>query len=99
MKKKHHYLKKKINFPFAIFIAFEIQFIWKGKGFTEKCYFKNNRNSFIEIDKSYYRPLEVDTLLGDSRKARKHLKWKPNTNIKKLVSHMVSEEMNILKND
>ena len=91
---KQYSVKEFVN---LVLKELDIQFIWKGKGFNEKCYFKNNRNSFIEIDKSYYRPLEVDTLLGDSRKARKHLKWKPNTNIKKLVSHMVSEEMNILK--
>ena len=42
----------------------------------------NNGNCIIECDKEYYRPLEVDTLLGNSRKARKELNWKPKINIK-----------------
>ena len=44
--------------------------------------------------KNYFRPLEVDTLLGDSRKAKKELNWKPRTNIKKLVKEMVQSELN-----
>ena len=43
--------------------------------------------------------LEVDTLLGNSSKARRELKWKTNYNIKSLIKEMVSEEMNIFEND
>ena len=45
--------------------------------------------TIIECDKEYFRPLEVDTLLGDSRKAQKELNWKPKINIKQLVKEMV----------
>ena len=69
---------------------------WKGKGFNSKCYFNNK--CIIECDKEYYRPLEVDTLLGDSKKARKELKWKPKTSIKELVNDMVQSELKNLKN-
>ena len=68
---------------------------WKGKGINLKCYDQKG-NCIIECDKAYFRPLEVDTLLGDSRKARKELNWKPKTSIKKLVKEMVSAELKFL---
>ena len=64
-----------------------IKFYWKGKGINSKCYDKK-RLCIVECDKEYYRPLEVDSLLGDSRKAKKELNWKPNTNINHLVREM-----------
>ena len=75
-----------------------IKFYWRGKGINEKCY-DDKGNCFIECDKEYYRPLEVDTLLGDSRKARKELKWKPKVNIKELVKEMVISELKQITND
>lgn len=72
----------------------KIENYWKGKGINTKCYDKNG-NCIIECDKIYYRPLEVDTLLGDSKKARKELNWKPRYNIKKLVKEMVESEVTI----
>ena len=47
----------------------------------------------MACDKAYYRPLEVNTLLGDSKKAFKKLKWKPKTDLKKLIIEMINEEM------
>ena len=61
-----------------------IKYHWKGKGINEKCY-DDKGNCIIECDKEYFRPLEVDTLLGDSGKARKELNWKPKYDINKLV--------------
>ena len=83
---------------FANFVMDElkIKYSWKGKGIKLKCY--TNNTSIIEQDKSYYRPLEVDTLLGNSRKARKELKWKPKYNIKSLVKEMVEKELIRLQN-
>ena len=72
-----------------------VKFVWKGKGIKSKC-FDSKGNCIIECDKEYYRPLEVDTLLGDSRKARKELNWIPKINIKTLVKEMVNSELKIL---
>ena len=72
-----------------------VKFVWKGHGINEKCY-NNLGKVLIECDAAYYRPLEVDRLLGDSTKARKVLHWKPKTNLKTLVKEMVSEELNSL---
>jgi GDPmannose 4,6-dehydratase len=69
-----------------------ITFLWKGKGIKSKCYDLKG-NCFIECDKEYYRPLEVDTLLGDARKAKKELNWKPKIDIKMLVKEMVRFEL------
>ena len=72
-----------------------IKFYWKGSGVKEKCYNENGA-ALIECDPSYYRPLEVDTLLGDASKARKILKWKPSINFTTLVKEMVSDEIKSL---
>ena len=72
-----------------------IKYHWKGKGINEKCY-DDKGNCIIECDKEYFRPLEVDTLLGDSSKARKELNWKPKYNIISLVKEMISIELNNL---
>ena len=74
----------------------KIKYTWKGKDIYSRCY-DQKKNCIIECDKKYFRPLEVDTLLGDSRKARKELKWKPKTNIKNLVKEMVEAELKELR--
>ena len=70
----------------------KMKVIWKGKGIKEKGY---NEFGFpiIECDKNYIRPLDVDTLLGDARKARKLLKWKPKNSIDLLIDEMIEEEI------
>ena len=68
-----------------------MKIIWKGKNMNEKAYLNNK--VIIAIDKKYFRPTEVDTLLGDSSEARKQLKWKPYYDIYSLVKEMVSEEI------
>ena len=78
---------------FIYLVAQELgmQIIWKGKGINEKGYFNNKE--IISIDKKYFRPAEVNSLLGDSSKARKELKWKPHYNIYSLAKEMVAEEL------
>ena len=75
-----------------------MKFYWKGEGLQSKCY-DNKGNCIIECDKKYFRPLEVDTLLGDSSKAKKELKWKPLKNINKLIKEMVSSELEKISNN
>ena len=68
---------------------------WKGKGVNEKGYDLDN-NVIIECDKSYHRPLDVNNLLGDSKKALKILGWHPKISLSQLISEMVEEELNSL---
>ena len=75
-----------------------IKFKWRGKGIKEKC-FDENGKCIVACDKEYFRPLEVDTLLGDSSKAKRELKWKPKTSIEMLVKEMVSFDLKKLIND
>ena len=70
----------------------KINLKWKGKGINEKAYDQNG-NCIIEINKRYFRPLEVDNLRGDYRKARKVLKWKPKKDIRILIKEMVKHEL------
>ncbi len=57
-----------------------------------------NNNLVIEVDSSYFRPTEVDILVGDASKAYKKLGWKPEYNIKSLVSEMVKSDIELFKN-
>ena len=76
----------------------KIKLKWKGKDKKEKAY-DDKGNCIIEVSKKYFRPAEVDTLMGDSSKAKKVLKWKPKHDIHTLIEEMISYEMNILQND
>ena len=75
-----------------------IKIKWKGKGINEKAYDENN-NLLVECSKKYYRPSEVDTLLGNPSKAKRLLKWKPKVSIQELAKEMVEEDLKILSKD
>ena len=64
---------------------------WSGKGLNEKGYL--NGKIIIAIDSKYFRPTEVETLLGDYSKAKKYLKWQPKHDIESLVEEMISSEL------
>ena len=81
------------NFVNLVAKQLKIKISWKGKGINEKA-FDENGKTIVACDKAYYRPLEVNTLLGDSRKARKKLKWNPKINLNELISEMIECEMN-----
>ena len=76
-----------------------MKIVWKGKGLSERGFDILTKKDVIFVDKSYIRPLDVNTLLGNASKARRELKWKPQINIHKLIDEMITEEMNILNND
>ncbi len=79
---------------FISFVAKELnmKISWSGKGLNEKGKDQTGR-VIIQIDKNYLRPLDVNTLLGSAKKARKILKWKPKVNITQLVKEMVEQEI------
>ena len=64
---------------------------WHGKGLSE--YATHNGKKIIKVDPYYFRPTEVDTLLGDSSKAKKNLKWSPKTSLDKLIEEMVKLDL------
>src|SRR3990167_601447 len=63
--------------------------VWKGRGVDEEGIDKKTNKTIIRIDPYFFRPAEVDFLLGDYTKAAKKLKWRPKTNFKQLVEIMV----------
>ncbi|MBU0897871.1 MAG: GDP-mannose 4,6-dehydratase [Patescibacteria group bacterium] len=71
----------------------DIDIKWSGSGVNEKGIDKKTGKIIIEIDPKYFRPAEVDLLLGDSSKAEKELGWKPKTSFKKLVKLMVEADL------
>jgi GDPmannose 4,6-dehydratase len=92
---KNYSVKQFINMSAELL---NIKLKWTGKGINTKA-FDQNGKCIIECDKRYYRPTEVDTLLGDSSKARKLLKWKPKISFKNLVKEMVESDFKNLKKD
>ncbi|MFI5296240.1 MAG: GDP-mannose 4,6-dehydratase [Thermodesulfovibrionales bacterium] len=72
---------------------------WKGEGSDEKGFDKGTGKVIVEIDKRYFRPTEVETLLGDPSKAKEKLRWTPKVGFKELVSEMVREDLKEAERD
>ncbi len=73
----------------AVLLGFDIE--WKGEGFNEKGIDKNSGKTIIEIDQKYFRPTEVDLLIGDGAKAKSVLNWEPKVKFQELVKIMVED--------
>ena len=71
---------------------FGFDLVWKGKGINEKGLDKKTGKTIIEIDPKYFRPAEVDILLGDYSKAKKQLGWEPKVRFNELVKIMVKAD-------
>jgi GDPmannose 4,6-dehydratase len=71
---------------------------WQGVGVGERG-FDGSGNCIVQIDPRYFRPTEVDGLLGDSSKAREKLGWTPRTSFDDLVSEMVREDLRSAERD
>tara|TARA_B100000401_G_scaffold37362_1_gene22115 strand:- start:753 stop:1799 length:1047 start_codon:yes stop_codon:yes gene_type:complete len=65
---------------------------WVGKGINEKGIDKKTGKIVVKVGRKYFRPTEVDSLLGDSRKAKKILKWKPKITFNQMVKEMVESD-------
>jgi GDPmannose 4,6-dehydratase len=72
-----------------------IKIYWSGKKLNEYAYtFKNEKKIILaKVDKLYFRPLEVDYLKGDSKKAHKKLKFKPKYNLNSLIKEMIESDL------
>jgi GDPmannose 4,6-dehydratase len=74
-----------------------MEIVWKGKGLNEKGIDKKTGKTVVRINPAYFRPSEVDLLLGDSSKARKVLGWKPKVTFKALAKLMTAEDLKLAK--
>ncbi|MFL9609790.1 GDP-mannose 4,6-dehydratase [Methylobacillus sp. Pita2] len=75
-----------------------IAIIWQGQGVDEKGYDSNGK-AIVQVDPRYFRPTEVETLLGDPAKAKQKLGWTPKISFQELVSEMVREDLKSAERD
>ncbi|MBW1798817.1 MAG: GDP-mannose 4,6-dehydratase, partial [Deltaproteobacteria bacterium] len=76
-----------------------ITIVWNGKGIDETGKDSSTGKTLVRIDPRYFRPTEVDTLLGDAGKARSKLGWEPTVSFDELVKMMVREDLKEAERD
>jgi GDPmannose 4,6-dehydratase len=72
---------------------------WEGEGINEKGYDAETSKLIVVVDSRYFRPTEVETLLGDSSKAKNKLGWEPKITLEKMVNEMMENDINIARRD
>ena len=72
---------------------------WEGQGVEEKGYDRQTGRCIVAVDPRYFRPAEVDTLMGDPTKAREKLGWSPKTSFEELIREMVTEDLKVARRD
>ena len=87
------------DFVEAAFKEVDISLRWEGEGENEKGIDAASGKVFVEVDPRYFRPTEVETLLGDSTKAREQLGWTPEITLDEMVAEMVRKDMTIAERD
>lgn len=81
------------------FSLLDYNIVWEGEGVNEKGIDSKTGRVLIEVDPIYFRPTEVDLLLGDSTKARTLLGWKPNYTFDTLVEEMVKSDLMLMQKE
>jgi len=96
------------DFVILAFKELGIELIFKGEGVDEKGFVKNCSNSkyqlqpgleIINVDPGYFRPTEVDLLIGDASKANKKLGWTPEYELKDLVAEMMKNDIELMNKE
>ena len=80
------------NFLTYTLDTLDFNYVFEGKNENEVCINKDNNKVICKVNKSFYRPSEVDLLKGDYSKAKKELNWEPRTDLKKLVEIMTDAD-------
>ncbi|MFZ3208910.1 MAG: GDP-mannose 4,6-dehydratase [Geobacteraceae bacterium] len=87
------------EFAEKVFARLEMQIAWEGSGAKEKGIDRLTGKVLIEIDPKYFRPAEVDLLLGDPGKARRKLNWEPRTGFEELINMMVDADLRLAERE
>jgi GDPmannose 4,6-dehydratase len=87
------------DFITMAFSEADISIIWKGKGVNEKGIDNASGKTLVEIDPRYFRPAEVDLLVGDSTKAKMRLGWQPKVLLPELVKMMVENDIKLAQKE
>ena len=72
---------------------------WEGKGLDQKGIDDETGRTIVEVDPRYFRPTEVETLLGDSSKAHEKLGWKPKITFEDMVREMMQADLELAQRD
>jgi GDPmannose 4,6-dehydratase len=78
------------------FAGVDISLEWRGTGVDEKGYCTRTGECLVEVDPRYFRPTEVDILIGDASKAARVLGWKPVTSVEELAREMVEADVALM---
>ena len=81
------------------FLRVGIDLVFEGEGLKEKGIDKKSGREIVEVDPRYFRPAEVEQLLGDSSKAKEKLGWSPKVDFDSLINMMVDEDLELVKKD
>ena len=73
-----------------------VEIAWKGKGLEEVGFDAKSGKVYVEVDPRYFRPTEVDLLLGNPAKAHRELGWKHETGFDALVEEMMTEDITVM---
>ena len=76
----------------------DLPLTWRGEG-SDECAYDSQDRRIVAVDPRYYRPAEVDSLVGDPTKAREKLGWKPRITFRELVREMVQEDLKLAERD
>ena len=87
------------DFCFMAFSEVGISINWEGKGNQEKGIDASTGKVLVEVDSNYYRPTEVDLLIGDATKAKEQLNWQPKVNVSSLVKEMVASDVALFEKE
>lgn len=79
--------------------ALGIELIWQGRGENEKAICAHTQTCLVAVSPRYYRPTEVETLLGDASKAKQKLGWEPKITLEELVNEMVAHDLKLAQKD
>lgn len=92
---KTYTIKEFINKALSIL---GIDYEWQGKELDEKCFIKNTEIVLVKINKDFYRPAEVDLLIGDSSLIQKDLGWKPKHTLDNIIKEMLENDLRLVFN-
>ena len=108
---KHKALETKLNIVLnrqvPIHYKLDIEIEWSGSGVDEKGYIKRCSGKYkvkegsevVCVDPRYFRPTEVDLLIGDPTKAKEKLKWQPKYDLYKLIDDMIDSDLKLMQKD
>ena len=87
------------DFVNMVFDELGIELEWQGKGVDEKAIDKETGKVIVAVSPEFFRPAEVELLLGDSTKAKTKLGWKPQYDLKALAREMVAEDLKLAQKE